>query len=73
MRTHRKIAVGLLGKVLPPQLTQRLRVPAGPVRGQAGGHALAAAGQAENDEPHPQVVVALGLRTTNCEPCNPSV
>ena len=29
--------------------------------------------QAEKEEPHPQVVEALGLRITNCEPCRPSV
>ena len=25
------------------------------------------------EEPHPQVVDALGLRITNCAPCNPSL
>lgn len=29
--------------------------------------------QAENEEPQPQVVVALGLRITNCAPSSPSV
>ena len=29
--------------------------------------------QAENEEPQPQVVVALGLRMTNWAPSNPSV
>jgi len=29
--------------------------------------------QTEKDEPHPQVVEALGLRITNCAPCRPSV
>lgn len=28
--------------------------------------------QALNEEPHPQVVVALGLRMTKCEPSSPS-
>ncbi len=27
----------------------------------------------ENEEPQPQVVSALGLRMTNCEPCRLSV
>lgn len=29
--------------------------------------------QAENEEPHPQVLVAFGLRITNWEPSSPSV
>ena len=29
--------------------------------------------QTENEEPQPQVVSALGLRMTNCEPCRLSV
>gem|GEM_PF-4349621 len=29
--------------------------------------------QAENDDPQPQVLVAFGLRITNCEPSSPSV
>ena len=29
--------------------------------------------QVEKDDPQPQVVVALGLRITNCEPSRPSV
>jgi hypothetical protein len=29
--------------------------------------------QTPNDEPQPQVVVAFGLRMTNCAPCKPSV
>lgn len=29
--------------------------------------------QAENEEPQPQVVVALGFLMTNCEPCRSSL
>jgi hypothetical protein len=28
--------------------------------------------QVEKEEPQPQVVVAFGLRITNCAPCKPS-
>ena len=42
-----------------------LSTPSGPP-GLANGHT-------ENDEPQPQVVVALGLRITNCEPYKLSV
>jgi hypothetical protein len=29
--------------------------------------------QTENEEPHPQVVVALGFLMTNCAPCKSSL
>lgn len=37
------------------------------------GHTAVYSSQTENEEPQPQVVVALGLRITNCEPSSPSV
>ena len=39
-------------------------------RAEKGGRS---GGQTANEEPQPQVVVAFGLRITNCAPCRPSV
>jgi hypothetical protein len=41
-------------------------------RREDGRHRICAAAHAANEEPQPQVVVAFGLRITNCAPSSPS-
>ncbi len=56
-------------QLLPYDLSHVYRIE----RPAANSHTGVPAHYAENDEPQPQEVVALGLRITNCEPSSPSL
>ena len=63
---HHQLAVAVLGDYQMKAVGSKID------RGQDIGHTGAASTHAAKEDPHPQVVWALGLRITNCVPSRPS-